>query len=221
MARLTISLTQSLCSTNYQSFNEAVEMVAVIGRFCYLAKTDVKSAFRILPINFLDLPCLGICFQDKFYMDLCLPFGSSISCALFALFAGAFHWMIVTFVRVFLKHYLDDFLLGHYTKALCSKALQDIQQLAEEIGVPLSPEKTVLPTQRISFLGLGIDTVRMIVFLPQDKRNSILSRLAWFVRRKRVTVRQIASLAGKLNFVTNAIPPGCSVLQENLRCHGR
>ena len=200
----------ALCSTNYQSFDEAVEMVAVLGRFCYLAKTDVKSAFRILPIHFLDLACLGICFQDEFYVDLCLPFGSSISCALFESFAGAFHWIIVTFVRVFLKHYLDDFLLGHFTKSLCFKALQETQQLVEEIGVPLSPEKTVLPTQQISFLGLGIDTVKMIVFLPQDKRNSILNRLAWFLRRKRVTVRQIASLAGKLNFVTNAIPPGRS-----------
>ena len=77
----------SVTKTQYQSFDLAVQLVAQHGRFCFMSKADEKSAFRIIPIRFEDLMLLGIYFDNNYYVDLCLPFGSSISCALFECFA--------------------------------------------------------------------------------------------------------------------------------------
>ena len=62
---------QDKASTQYQ------------GQGCYMAKGDVKLAFKLAPIRYKDLECLGIFFEGEFYIDLTLPFGSSNSCAIF------------------------------------------------------------------------------------------------------------------------------------------
>ena len=49
-----------LCSVQYTSFDEAVHMVQDLGRACLLGKSDIKSAFRLLPVS----PQLG----DKFLL---------------------------------------------------------------------------------------------------------------------------------------------------------
>ena len=70
-------------ATKYQSFQDTVKLVVQQGHFCLLAKGDVKSAFRVVPIVLRHLRCLGIYFEGEYYVDCALPFGSSISCAIF------------------------------------------------------------------------------------------------------------------------------------------
>ena len=76
-------------SVKYPDFSEAVEMCTREGKGCYVAKSDMKSAFRNLPIKPEDWRWLVMKAQDpwdnrwKFFVDKCLPFGSSISCAHF------------------------------------------------------------------------------------------------------------------------------------------
>ena len=40
-----------------------------------MAKTDKESAFRIFPIHRDDWELLGMLWEDKYYVDLFLPFG--------------------------------------------------------------------------------------------------------------------------------------------------
>ena len=70
-------------STSYQQFDDAIRLVQKFGQGCFMAKGDVKSAFKLAPMRYKDLECLGIFFKEQFYIDLTLPFGSSISCAIF------------------------------------------------------------------------------------------------------------------------------------------
>ena len=43
--------------------------------------------------------------------------------------------------------------------------------MCADIGIPSAPDKTVQPTQVITFLGLELDSVAMEVRLPVDKLN--------------------------------------------------
>ena len=83
-----------------------------------------------------------------------------------------------------------------------------MQQVAANIGLPLSPDKMVPPTQCISFLGMGIDSIRMLIVVPQDKKEDILKHLKNVMQLKKTLVRNLQSLAGKLNFITKAVPQG-------------
>ena len=55
--------------------------------------------------------------------------------------------------------------------------MQTVQDTCQEVGVPMSLEKRVFATQVIEFLGLLIDTLLMIVQVPQDKQKDILEQI--------------------------------------------
>ena len=71
------------------------------GEFVIVAgKTDVKSAFRILGLNKMSWKWVVMKAQNPltdewvFFVDKCLPFSSSISCALFQRFSDALCFLI-------------------------------------------------------------------------------------------------------------------------------
>ena len=69
------------CKVHYASFDNALDLAMSVGPRAWLAKTDIKSAFRLLPVAPSDYELLDFQFQGKFYYDRCLPMGCSISCA--------------------------------------------------------------------------------------------------------------------------------------------
>ena len=64
-------------------------LIKQLGCGCYLAKTDIKSAFRILPVHRDDYMLLGFSWKENFYYDLCVPMGCASSCAIFERFNSA------------------------------------------------------------------------------------------------------------------------------------
>ena len=106
-------------ATTYQSFQDAVKLVIKQSHFCWLAKGDVKLAFRVVPIIFKHLRCLGIYFDEEYYIDCALPFGSSISCTIFEEIARLVHWIFEQRSTIHFVHYLDDFLWVHRNFIVC------------------------------------------------------------------------------------------------------
>ena len=59
----------------YATIDDAVQMINWLSSNSLLAKIDIKSAFRTLPVRVEDRELLGICWRQKYYVDCCLPFG--------------------------------------------------------------------------------------------------------------------------------------------------
>ena len=76
------------------------------------------------------------------------------------------------------------------------------------MGVPLAEDKTVGPTTCLTFLGLEIDTINMLVRVLHLKSIELLDLLQQLLPLKKVTLKQLQSVLGKLNFFTRAIRPG-------------
>ena len=105
----------SLCSVKYSSFDNALHLVCNLGKGCFLAKSDLDSAFRRVPIDYDSLKLLGICINGKFFFDSTLPFGCALSCSLFKEIASALDWALVHRTGHPICHYLDDFLFCRST----------------------------------------------------------------------------------------------------------
>ena len=56
-------------------------------------------------------------------------------------------------------HYLDDFFIVHRLNMVCSNIMPMFKLVCDQIGMPVSPDKSEGPTQIIQFLGLIIDTI--------------------------------------------------------------
>jgi hypothetical protein len=206
----------TLCSVKYTSFDQAVGLVQGQGKGALLAKCDIKSAFRLLPIYPGDFDLLGFKFQGKYFIDKCLPMGASISCALFESFSSYLEYQIKVIAKSeAICHYLDDFLFVGPGKSLaCQELLKAFQAMCDKLGVPLAPEKTVGPVPKLTFLGLEIDSESQLVKVPQGKVVALRKALEVALASECMTLRDVQSLLGSLNFVCRAISPGRAFLRR-------
>ena len=129
-----------LCSVSYPSFDEAVkicmaeqkaaENLSLINQPVFVGKSDMRSAFRNLGMKrkhfcFLVMKAKSR-FDGKYYyfVDKCLPFGSSISCAHFQGFSDAIAHIMVFRTGKQLVNYLDDFLFAAWLRSMCNEQIQ-------------------------------------------------------------------------------------------------
>ena len=135
-----------------------------------MAKTDVKSAFRIIPIHPADYSLLGLKWENLYYFDRTLLMGLSSSCAIFEAVLTALEWISIHHLGAkSILHILDDFLFIAPTKDQCTANLWNFVSLCEYIGVPLAPEKTVGPDSVLQFAGIILDSAHMEARLPDNK----------------------------------------------------
>ena len=98
------------CKLNENVVDTGEKIVQRLEDGCFLAKSDIKSAFRIIPMHHpKDYPVLGIKWADKYYFDRCLPMGCSSSCAIFEAFSTTLEWLSMHKFRASaVLHILDD-----------------------------------------------------------------------------------------------------------------
>lgn len=73
---------------------EAVALIRMFGYGALIPKADVKSSFRLLPVNPAGFNSLGIYFDGGFYFDKCLSMGFTLSCYYFEAFASFIQWVV-------------------------------------------------------------------------------------------------------------------------------
>lgn len=203
-------------TVQYSKFDNIIEMIASLGKGALLGKIDIKSAFRLLPIHPGDFDLLGFKFEDKYYIDKCLPMGCSVSCNLFEKFSTFLHWLAENRVGLnSLDHYLDDFIFcGKRDSKECELLMNGFQNICSELGVPLADEKTVGPVTCLVFLGYEVDTVEMMIRVPPKKMTELIQNLSSLLGSKKVTRSQLESLVGSLSFFCKAIVPGRAFLRR-------
>lgn len=127
-------------SVTFLTIDDAAAMIARLGSGTYLAKSDIKSAFRLVPVSSTDFDLLGFFFNN--YYDKMLPFGCKISCAIWDRFASFLHWLTHVHAQNWsILHYLDDFLFcGQYFNS-SKNILDTFLLLCSDLGVPIANEK--------------------------------------------------------------------------------
>ena len=170
-----------LCSVQYPDFNDAIQLCMREGKGCFIAKSDMKSAFRNLGIKkkhwkFLVMkaksPLDG---KIYYFVDKCLPFGASISCSHFQRFSNAVKHIVQWRTQKKLVNYLDDYLFAALMKLLSNNQVKTFLQVCEEIAFPVSLDKTFWGATRMTFLGLLIDTINQCVCIPVEKIQKAVS----------------------------------------------
>ena len=199
----------------YANVDDAIRLIRRSGRGCALAKTDIKNAFRLIPVRPSDYNLLGICWRNKYYVDRNLAMGLSSSCKIFECFSTALEWIARDKLQITgILHLLDDFLIVSQSLSSCDHQLKAFLGTCNDIGVPMAPEKTVGPSCVLSFAGIELDTNKMEARLPNDKLTKCRSLIQEFICKKKVTLQELQSLIGLLNFTCSVIVPGRTFLRR-------
>ena len=213
-----LSITQEHKTVKYATLSDAVHQIQELGPGCYLAKSDIKNTFRIVPLHPSQYTLMGFKWRDRYYYDMCLAMGLAESCRVFETFSDAIlfildkHFGVKLVVKV-----LDDFLFLGRTKSDCASSLRIFLRLCNYLGVPIAMDKTSEePAQVLTFLGIELNTLDMTASLPMDKLQAYSREVGRVSQENRanMTVRELRSLVGKLQFAMCVIPCGRAFLRR-------
>ena len=202
-------------SVQYTKVEDAIRGIKSFHNPPFMAKSDIASAFRIIPLRPNEYHLFGMFWKDHYYFDRCLPMGCSSACNIFEKFSTALEWILLNYLPgTLVYHVLDDFIFISESKKECQEALETFLRIAENIGIPISAEKTEGPIKKLTFLGIELDTVSQQARLPTDKIMKCTDLIAEILKKKKVTLKEMQSLLGLLNFACQVILPGRPFLRR-------
>ena len=204
------------CKVRYPDFSKAIKLCMYEGKFCYIARSDMKSAFRnlgLLPEDYCWLlmkaknPIDG---KIYWFVDKCLPFGGSISCSHFQRFSNGVAHIVSVKTGKDLVNYLDDFLFAALLKAICDGQVDIFLKVCGLIGFPVNMEKTFWGATTLTFLGMLIDMIQQTVMVPAEKIETALNLIDSVLNKKsgKLTLLQLQKICGFLNFLCRCVTPG-------------
>ena len=204
----------------YQTVDDAVDIIKTMPA-PYLAKVDLKSAYRSVAIHKDNYQFTGLKWRFSgqtdytYFFDSALCFGSRFA-------PGIFHRLSMAVMRM-MHHrgyqcvcYLDDFLIITESKEEGTRGLTELLTLLRGLGFAIAWDKVVPPTRRLTFLGIDIDTVTMTLAIPQHKVDDLLQTISIFTKKRRASLRQLQQLAGRLAFCSRVVHGGRVYLQRVL-----
>ena len=186
----------------------------------WMTKVDLKDAYFMIPIHAPHRCLLRIRVREHHYQFTCLPFGLSCAPRVFTKNLKP----VITMLRelgIRLVIYIDDILVMAETKDQVRDHTLGLIYHLENLGFIIHPEKSLIdPTQETEFLGVCVDSCSRELCVPGQKLKKIrleVSRVA--EQSASPTARVISRLLGKLNSVSQAVPPAplfCRMLQRTL-----
>ena len=206
---------RELCSMSYITIDDAIKRILMLGPGTLLAKIDIKSAFRLVPVHPADRHLLAMEWRSGVFINTCLPFGLRSSPKLFNILADLLAWILEHQGVSYLLHYLDDFLtMGNPHSSECHHNVTTMKQVCQLLRVPLATEKVEGPSTCLEFLGILLDTIWMEARLPEDKLSRLQTTVVSWLDKRKATKRQILSLVGLLQHAAKVVRAGCIFVQR-------
>ena len=201
-------------AVRYASICNAIDIVIDLCDHAFMAKTDVKHAFRVVPLHPDVRHLFLLQWEGSYYVDLALPMGCSSSCLIFEAVSTAVEWIARNKLNIQSIHILDDFFLVSVSQQVGTVQLKAFLDMCEDIGLPMAPDKTFWPSNIMTFVGYEIDTMIGEVRLPLDKVEKCRIEISKLINKKKATLREIQSVIGLLNFACAVILPGRPFLRR-------
>ena len=201
---------------HYITVDQIICLVSQFGRGALMAKFDVESAYRNVPVHPSERYLLGMKWRNQFYVDLALPFGLRSAPCIFNSIADMVEWILVHTHNIpALRHYLDDFITaGPPDSPQCAHNLAIALAVCKRLGLPLHPGKCEGPATVLVVLGIELDSVSQIARLPSEKLSALQDLISSWLPRKSCNRRDLESLIGHLHHAAKVVWPGRTFLRR-------
>lgn len=193
-------------------------------------KSDVKSAYRLMPMHPLWQMRQVVTVDGQFHVDRCNCFGNRAGGWVWASFISLVLWIGVNvkgledlfgYVDDDFSWELADNLLYYppYDKNLPAKQVKYLE-LWDELGIPHEEDKQLFGKQ-LCIIGFEVDPNHMYIKLPDDRREELLNEIMDLVTlNKAYSLTYYEGLAGLLNWTLDVYPllrPGLSALYSDIK----
>ncbi len=196
-------------SVQYESVSNIVALLLELGKGAFLAKADIQSAFRLIPVHPSCYPLLGFYFNNKYFFDRCLTMGGGSSCRIFEIIATSVNWALENMYGIHNAfHYLDDFCFVEDSYEKCMYDITVFKEVCKKLGIPLAMEKLEGPSTHLTFLGIHLNTVTMEASIPAEKIQKYIDNIRQLLSVNEATQAEVKTVIGQLNWCTAIVVSG-------------
>lgn len=150
----------------------------------YMASVDLRHAYYSVSMDEKFRKYLRFIWKDKIYQYSCLPNGIGSAPRLFTKIMKVVYATLRKYGHINMG-YIDDSLLIGDSYLECKENVTDTVDLFERLGFIVHQDKSVFePTKKIVFLGFIIDSEKMIVILPDEKKQLLIDEINKFIQKK-------------------------------------
>jgi len=187
----------------YPTIDTVAACVARLGRGCYIYKRDLHRAYRQFLVDPRDYPLLGCTWQGHLYFDTFLPMGLCSAAMASQRITSAVCY-ICSEAGFTVLNYVDDF-MGVEPASRAWKSYFYLEDLLSRLGLHKSISKAVPPVQKVTCLGVEVNTLDMTLSVDSSRLAALQSLLQLWLTKRMCTQKQLQSLVGHLMFVSKCV----------------
>ena len=195
------------------SMPNVTDALSIVSRDDWLTKADVARYYIMFPLAQRGQWRFGVSFLGVLYMFVMVFFGLSSAPYYTSVWGAEFRRWMLAFGVIKCSHMIDDWLFANPERVVVLEQYALFESVMNACGFELSDKKEV--GQQIEFLGILLDTRRMIIsFDPVKIRARILEvseLIGTLEKGKNQRETDIRSMCGKLNWLASLVQSG--------RCH--
>ena len=169
---------------------------------------DITDAYLHVPIAWEFHVFFAFVLGEETFVFQVLPFGLSSAPWIFS--------RVIKPVKKYLRSlgvrvtsFLDDFLILDVSRPLTDACTKSTTDLLQKLGFKINWEKSsIIPQQRLEYLGVILDLQNLTLSLPQEKINKIIAYVKQGQSQSQMSRRDLERLVGFLNFTASYLPLG-------------
>lgn len=184
---------------------DAIAMAKALDLDLVVAVVDIERAYRNYRSDPIDWPLLVISFDNKFYIDLGLPFGARLS----SLYVQRIANLICAALRskgIMCAMYLDDLFLACHKDSDVQAQFSYAMATIRHLGLPINYKKLISPSTHAIWLGVMFNFQNSTISIPQHKVDELLQAVTHIQSCKFISYKETQSLVGRIAHVARVIP---------------
>lgn len=205
-------------TTQHFKLEDLRTSLKLISQDCYMATIDLKDAYFLVNIHQNSRKYLRFYWSGQLYQFNVLPFGLNTAPFVFTKILKPVAKLLrsMGYLSTF---YLDDLhLVGHSYKE-CLDNMKHTKCLLQSLGFIINTVKSSKePSRTCKFLGNIIDSTKLEVRLPENKKEKIKRELIKFKSLNKCKIRDFARFLGLLTSACQAVEYGWLYTKDLERC---
>lgn len=184
---------------------DAIDMARALDLNVVVAVVDIERAYRNYRSDPIDWPLLVITFDNKFYIDLGLPFGARLS----SLYVQRIADFVVRTLRaqgIMCAMYLDDLFLACHKDSDAHSQFSQAMFLIRHLGLPINFKKLIPPTTQAVWLGVAFNFDDCTISVPRHKVDELLDAITHIESCRCISYKQTQSIIGRIAHLARVVP---------------
>lgn len=199
------------------TISQAVAFIRARRLDVLMAVIDIERAYRNFRGDPLDWPLSVIQFDNKFYIDVALPFGARMS-SLYVQKVAEFLARALLARSIPSLIYLDDLFLFLPNDHTAGSKFNEALGFIRDLGLPVNASKLITPNTQAVWLGVLFHLPTNTISIPPHKVNDLLSAIQAISDRNNITRKETQSIIGRVAHVARVVHPArlfmCRILNQ-------